>query len=75
MLSARAGAAVDAHTCKLFDDVAIKFIYGDGKVAAEYGRVARMRKRIGGDASGTWIDYNKPVDLNNRDAVPNLFIV
>jgi hypothetical protein len=56
--SLAARVAVDAHVCKLFDDIAIKFRYDNGKVGAEFGRVVRMRKKAG----KKWIDYVKPVD-------------
>ncbi len=70
LLANRASAAVATHTCALFDDIAIKFTV-KGKIGAEYGRVVRMRKKTG----TKWLDYNNAVDLNNRDAVANLFIV
>jgi hypothetical protein len=71
LLALRASEAVHSHTCKLFDDIAVKFYYSNNKIGAEFGRIVRMRKKI----NQKWLDYNHPVDLNNRESVANLFIV
>jgi hypothetical protein len=58
------------HVIKLFDDVAIKFDDGDGKLGAEFGRIVRMRKKAG----SKWLDYVLPVDLNNRGQAYSTFV-
>jgi hypothetical protein len=68
--AAQARLSVDAHICKLFDDIAIKFEYDGDELGAEFGRIVRMRKRVG----KKWLDYVRPVDLNDREEVSNLFV-
>jgi hypothetical protein len=69
--SLQAVLAQATHTVKLFDDVSVKFQYTDGKIGNEFGRVVRMRKKAG----SKWIEYVRPVDLNDREAVKGLYIV
>ena len=61
----------DAWVIHLFDDVAVKFEI-NGKEDAEYGKIMRMRKR---GARNRWIEYVKPVDLSDRAASKDVFVM